>query len=151
MNNEDLQVLEHVHMVRQRAGSQREIVETAQAQQRASADQDDDILIGGVALVVTVKNARRQVEVLTAQLSKLQSEHNDVTAVALSANAVIDNLVSKIADLTHAPIEAVRRDSNELRTATYDAIADEWLEEGTLVTDPRQDPEVMEVRDWYVK
>lgn len=149
MNNDDLQVLEHAHILQQQANGHMRDAAATNASINESAERDHDAIVGGAAFAITMQNSRRKIEGLQSALDKLQNNRNDIVAVARASNATINALVQKLAEVTHNPVESVLYEANVIRSREYDAIADEWLDNGNLVSDSRQDPEVMRLREWY--
>lgn len=101
------------------------------------------------AVAVALGANQNSMEKLKSNLDKTTSNRNDVAAIAVSARETIAALVAEIAQLKGVSSDEVQLHADFLLSRQYDRHVDELMDRGSLMSDPRQDPETMRIRTWY--
>lgn len=150
MNNEDLAVLEHSNMVRQ---SNAQVESHCQANHELTMQQirtlaleqeqlDDMAALGGMAVALKMRG-QNQV------LANLQRKFSEQNAVISAMHTAVDSLTTSLAKQRNAARDELAGRVSGLMTEVFDSRIEEYMEQGSLDSDPRKEPNFRQDKEWY--
>jgi hypothetical protein len=143
MNNEDLAVLEHNRVVQHAYDQAYGVVEhDAQLQATEQAELAENAVLGGMVVALKMRSQNQA-------FANLQRKFSEQNAVISAMHTAVDSLTTSLAKQRNSARDELAGRVSGLMTEVFDSRIEEYMEQGSLDTDPRIDPNFREDKEWY--
>lgn len=148
MNTKDSNVIDDGRASRRKVDEE----EDQSASNRACAVQEETngiSTIGAMAMLL-VRSHQQEAARLRLQVDAVTDRQSELMAVAYGANAAMSAVIEELSRTTGESLESIAKRANSVKNKIYNRQLDEWVSTGVMLTDPRNDPEIIKNRSWFV-